>query len=310
MGGVLQNFIIQICYCAVPIFFIFSGYFSGKKTNYFSFMRKKFISVFLPYCIWMVLYFLYFNFGKLLIMKISPTLIHNDSNIFFKWTITDWIHNFLGFAPVQNGDPWLAGQFWFLRDLFCFSILFPFFVLTIKKIPYLWLVSVFIFSSLFTPLCNAHLFTSLFYFSLGIFFGHYDIDFFEIVDDFPFFQLGLLFIGTFILLIMLPNSLNYLSTIEILITVMIILKMSKLSMNSVFLLYLSDYSLFLYLIHMPIIKIVVQKVWLHFFPMINTFFVLFEFFGAAICIIVVSTFIGICLKKVFPRIYSCLIGMR
>lgn len=49
---------------------------------------------------------------------------------------------------------------------------------------------------------------------------------------------------------------------------------------------------------------------LHFFPMVNIFFSLFEYFGVTLVTVTAGEGIGIFLKKLFPRLLALLVGRR
>ena len=74
--------------------------------------------------------------------------------------------------------------------------------------------------------------------------------------------------------------------------------------------WLGGFSFFLFAIHAPILNTVLQKTWIHFFPMRNAFFALFEYFGVAFFDIVLGTGIGIAMKKLAPAAFGLLNGGR
>ena len=61
---------------------------------------------------------------------------------------------------------------------------------------------------------------------------------------------------------------------------------------------------------MPLLSEYLKKLWIHFFPMKNGFFCLFEYFGVTILIVVIGTGIGIVLKKICPKLFILLNGGR
>ena len=73
---------------------------------------------------------------------------------------------------------------------------------------------------------------------------------------------------------------------------------------------LSGYSFFLYAVHTPVLNEVLKRLWIHFFPMVNTLFSLFEYFGVTFLTVVVGTGVGYIVKKFMPRFYSVITGGR
>ena len=73
---------------------------------------------------------------------------------------------------------------------------------------------------------------------------------------------------------------------------------------------LSVYSFFLYAIHMPALNELLKQVWLKFFPMKNTFFCLFEYFGVSFITILLSIGTGALLRKLCPPLFVLLNGGR
>lgn len=65
-------------------------------TQYF--LKKRAKSLLLPYIIWMGLIVFYYGGLKLIILKIRPSLIHNPENTILSWTLTNWIHNTIGYG--------------------------------------------------------------------------------------------------------------------------------------------------------------------------------------------------------------------
>ena len=61
---------------------------------------------------------------------------------------------------------------------------------------------------------------------------------------------------------------------------------------------------------MPIMLSLFQSLWIHIFPMKNTFFCLFEYFGVSFLIVFVGTLAGIVLKKFCRPIFNILNGGR
>lgn len=301
-GDWIQNFIsFGIAYCAVPLFFLFAAYLQTRKSDsYLILLKKRIRSLFVPYCIWILFYFLFF---------VVTNQKFSDPSW---WTFKNIAFYLIGFSEEYGGIPLAASQLWFIRDLIVLTFFSPVLLMLIKRIRFLFVLCLFVLAeSVSIKFIPNFLFGLLFY-TLGLYWGMYDFDLFKLVDKIKIWELIPIFVITFIFVNIKFSEVN--NTAMQLSVCLIALKSSKylISKDAVFkkLSYLSTFSFFLYVIHMPILLQYVQKIWLRFFPMKNTFFCLFEYFGVSILTIVIGTSIGILLRKICPPLFFLLSGGR
>ena len=314
IGVWIQNIIAFFTTSAVPLFLLFAGYLQAKKSDtYLILLRKKIRSLLIPYILWIALYLFYETLVKSWLIKTLPSLFSDHNNVYKFWSVKDYFFHILGYSSEQGGVPLAAGQFWFVRNLFLFVLISPLFVFLVKKTPFFVFLSI---STIFVSvniIWEVNLPYSLFYYIGGLYLGFYDFNLFEKIDRIKWYEIGFYFVVV-LLLYIFQIQLPCYSALATLFSSLIILKFSNvlIQSNKIFEItkYLSDFSFFLYAIHMPVLNVLVQKVWLRFFPMKNTFFCLFQFFGSTIIIVIIGTYIGIFLRKICPPLFSLLNGGR
>lgn len=302
-----------IARCAVPLLFLFSAYFQSLKDEPFTTtLKKKFRSLLVPYVIWIVIYGLYFTFGKLVVMHFAPSLVGNHENTVLHWTGKDWFFKFLGYGAEHDGLPGFAYHFWFMRDLMILVVLFPVLRVLVRRIP----LGFFFFVGgwyLLSPSVPGVSNQALFFYVCGLYWGEYKLPLLEWVDRISWGEGAALFCGAFFVNYYFYSSAT-LYWLMVLAACILLLKLSHVicSRERLFSIAttLSGYSFFLYAIHTPVLNETLKRLWLHFFPMINTFFSLFEYFGVTILTVVVGTGIGITVKRLLPRFYSVITGGR
>ena len=310
----VQLFISQgIARCAVPLFFIFAAYLQVKKSDKYNvLLLKRFKTIFLPFLLWTCIYLLYYGFVKLLILKIAPSMIHNPDKTILNWTITDWIHNIL-YRERAASLPKLAYQLWFLRDLMILIIISPILNLFVKKFKYGFLF--FICVLYVIPFKVYFVINSAYFFYvIGLYFGNYNWNVIEKIDNMKWIEcLFLVLVSIFVthFFFGLDSNMHNLMVISVCI---FMLKVSKIIISKQKLYnlasYLSGFSFFLYAIHTPVLNDYITRGWLHVFPIKNSFYCLFEYFGVTILTIIIGTLIGIVLKKICPPLFSILNGGR
>ena len=111
----------------VPVFFLLSGYFLTVKDNfdYRINLKKKFKSLVIPYCGFMLIYTCISCVGS----QVLPAFFDD----FTKFTARDWLMHLFGIPFVVG--PEFYGPFWFIRELFIFNLLSFALVPAVKKIP-------------------------------------------------------------------------------------------------------------------------------------------------------------------------------
>ena len=305
--------------CAVPLFFMFSAFLQAKKNdNYPVLLKKRAKSLLLPYALWMA--FLAFFYGelKLIIAKIVPQFLGKSEDTCFSWTVLDWIHKILGYKPKIDGSgfdlPEFAVQFWFVRDLLILVILSPIIKWLIKRFP----VGFFslALAAFIIPVRVYFVETTAFFFYVaGMYWGIYDIPLFQKIDQIKWKEIIPLFMIAFVVSHTfgggaLSTSYNFMVFFDCLIFIKLsafIIRKEKLySLFS----YLAGFSFFLFAIHSPLLNGYTSKIWIHFFPMKNTFWSLCQYFIPTLITITIGTGIGIVLKKICPPLFRALNGGR
>ena len=318
-GKWVQLFISDgIARCAVPLFFLFAAYLQAKKNDpYPALLKKRARSLLVPYVLWIGIYLCYTIFGKLLIAKLMPeVLVHPDKTV-FSWNFTDWFARIFGYGKwlgvLPDNNPGAAGQFWFVRDLMILVVCSPLLVRLVRKFP----VGFFALVSLLYAFSVTVYFVeipALFFYVAGLYWGIYDIPLLEKIDHITYVECIALFLIT---CVSACGFLGLESMMFLCMTVASCVLMLKFSAVIVrhekafkIASYFAGFSFFLYAIHMPALNELLRRIWLHFFPMKNAFFCLFEYFGVTALTIVIGTGIGIALKKICPPLFALLNGGR
>lgn len=316
-GRWVQLFISNgLARAAVPLFFLFSAYLQARKNDsYGTLLKKKLSSLLVPYVIWILIYAFYVAGLKLIVLKVVPQLINHPEDTCLNWTAGEWLHKFFGY-PSDNGDtfPGFAIQFWFVRDLLILVVLSPVLKWLAKKIPLALaaIVSILYFSPLQAFFVSDQ---ALFFYVAGLFWGIKDFPLFKKIDRISWKEAGLLFLLCFVCTFTFAGGTGSpLYWLSVIFSCVIFLKLSLFIVNrpKLFSLasYLAGFSFFLYAIHMPALLNLVDKIWLHFLPMKNTFFALLEYFGVSVIVITTGTGIGIALNKICPSLFCVMNGGR
>lgn len=145
----------------VPVFFLLAGFFLTVKDNfdYQKNLKKKFRSLVIPYCVFILAYACISCLGAL----VMPGFFDD----FRKFTAYDWLMHVFG-IPFSTG-PGFYGPFWFIRELLIFNILSFALVPAVKKIPGFLLIPAMIVVY-FLPLTNQIRY-SIPFFLTGMYFG-------------------------------------------------------------------------------------------------------------------------------------------
>ncbi|MBQ5999392.1 MAG: acyltransferase [Treponema sp.] len=298
---------------AVPLFFMFSAYLLAKKNDPYKLMLKKKTKALLtPYLLWPAVTIGIFILAKAAAILIFPDKVNHTLPYVSDWTLEDWICAFIGKYPKHYGnslfEPYI-GPFYYLRDLLIMNLISPVLIYLIKKCRISYFVMMFgIF--LYAPLFLIG-YSGLLYYSLGLFFGLNDIDFFELADRAKWKFLIPAILITWILTI---NRTAAPTTLLVITACIFMLKFSKLISDNQkafgIAKYLASFSFFLYAIHEPKFLNFLVKLWYKFIPAHNSITDTLEFFivGAATCGL--GTLIGIAMKKIMPKVFYMFNGGR
>lgn len=123
---------------AVPAFFLLSGFLLYRKSfSWFSNLKKKAISLLVPYFLINTIWILLFAIGQSL--PFLSAFFTMESNHILSWKVCDWLKAY-GF----NSAP-LVANLWFLRDLFVLNVLSILFIIPLKKCPIICVLIAFVF---------------------------------------------------------------------------------------------------------------------------------------------------------------------
>ena len=298
---------------AVPLFFLFAAYLQTKKDDrYPVLLKKKAKSLLLPFVLWTAFYVFTYGGIKLIVLQVLPQFVSHPDNTIFTWSAADWFHKILGYRKTTS-TPDIAFQFWFLRDLIILTAISPILKFFIRKYPASFL---FALSFIYVIPLRAYFVETpaLLYYSLGLYWGMYDIPLFEKIDKIGWAESIIVFLLSFFITwrFFKPGSTAY--WLMVLTACVILLKLSGVIAvhDKVFKTasYLAVFSFFLFAAHTPALQSGLQIIWLRFFPMKNQFFCIFEYFGVNILTVLIGTGAGIVLRKAFPRFFGLITGGR
>lgn len=307
-----------IARCAVPLFFLFAAYLQAKKADsYGVLLKKRARSLLVPFVLWTALYVFYYGGVKLIVAKIAPQFVHHPETSWLTWTPADWFHNILGYE-LKDGDislPRFAIQFWFLRDLMLLVIASPLIIRLIRRFP----VGFFAITVILFIIPVRHLYVvkvqAVFFYVAGLYWGLYDLPLLEKIDRVSWAESIALFAATFFATWRFYGHNTTMYWCMVLCACELTLKFSRViaahEKSFVVASYLAGFSFFLYAVHTPVLEdSLLKRLWLHFFPMKNAFFCLFEYFGVSVLTIAIGTAAGIALKKICPPLFRLLNGGR
>ena len=306
--NIMYSIFDAITMISVPLFFFFAGYFVFLKSYSFSLLiKKKTQQILIPYIFWIcIIIILYYIAQSTSVMR---PFFSQPYNIIRNFTFIDWIDIFWGKINRPGGVP-IVPQFWFLRDLFILTILYPFLKRLIDFLPIFTItVSLYFFvmdSNIFIVRSDA-----LFFFCLSGVIVKNNINL-EEVDKIKYLDVLLVYVIAAILYIFVPSFSQIASSITILSGMLLLLKLSEyLIMNSrvySFFSYMSKYAFWLYSVHLLIVQSL-AKLFLYFFP-INSFTLVFEYFFVVFIALAISILTGAFFKNYLPFLFSILTGSR
>ncbi|MCR5494979.1 MAG: acyltransferase [Treponema sp.] len=295
---------------AVPLFFAMSSFLLFFKNDaYVVMLKKKVHSLLLPFIIWPLLNMLFFALCKFLGDVVHVGFLAGVGNYdFLTWSFKDWIKCYFGYY----GDGLLyLSQFWFMRDLIILVILSPVLSFIYEKAKYLTVIGLLYleFAGVQVQFVTTE---SLFYFFAGMIWAKSGKDLFEMVKNVHWYQVILLFLGTWFIFWKFQFAPVTTICLMALADAVMLAKFSEVLIKNEkvynLLAYLAKYSFFLYAVHIKILRAIIRTTWLKLFPMKNGFFCLFEYFGVTFTIVIVGTLIGIFLKKFLPKFFALISG--
>jgi len=199
LNGTIINVYVQtaisgrIGRCAVPLFFMISGYLFFYKgmdglESVFKKMKSRIRTLLVPY-LCAAAYFFIFSYGVAIIPGTSK-FMNSPINHLFDLSLVNILKTI--FIDAGNGNP-LAFQLWFLKELMIIVLFAPIWYLLIKYLKYYWLPVVLIISLFEIPYFP---FSALFWFILGTSVKHIDL-------ETKYTRFGLICLGLFILICLL-----------------------------------------------------------------------------------------------------------
>lgn len=306
----IQTFLSDILgSIAVPFFFIVSGFFLGiKQYPYISLLKKKYLSLVLPYFLWSAISFIVM-FG-IQLFPIVKSYFNSDLIV-----EQSFLKNLFDFIDAKY-----VGQFWYIQNLIILFIISPILLWIIRKISCVFLIFLFIMSTL-GLFANSTLLSSssILYFTLGLFFSNHlellkrkysnrYIGVFNLLF-FVFALLLILYKGTLELKL---NDWNFLSVFIIPIGLFVFWITYDIVESAVWKFRYNQiyyYSFFIYAVHGSLLVNGVKKVLVSIVPVSGIGFLTAYFFSFLI-VLFLCIFILYILKHRITRLLSLLMGNR
>lgn len=243
---------------SVPLFFAISGYlffFSLLPTlqNYLKKLQSRAYTLLIPFLFWNMVIFLFYLMAQNI--PFTATYFSGERPIVVELTFLQNMELFFGIGEFKYP---VSYQFWFIRDLILLALLTPLIFIAIRVAPYLFLLIVAIvwFFELMPALYLSLDSTSLFFFSLGAYWGHKKFDF-SLIDR-GWLALLLLFslfslIDLFTERVYVTQLTIFLGTLALFSLTSVLNRSLKIKQN---LIYLSQYSFFTFAIHEPLLSVI------------------------------------------------------
>jgi len=311
----LQYFISQgIARIAVPIFFIISGYlyflsYKNTREKYMTKTKKRIRTLILPYLLISFLTLLCYTF---VLDPLFGSYINKMANILYDPILDTLKKIFINPLPYQ---------LWFLRDLILLTFLSPFIYVFIKYLKF-YFILILIF--LWFPLTSFDFFIfsneSILFFSLGAYLSTKQNIFLKKRKGYTYFFTTFIWL----LILIIKSTVNMklginneisdvLQKISIIIGGISVWALYDIYINketpNSFLLSISSYSFFIYLIHEPLLLSTLKK-------LSNTiirkseFFLPFFYFLNPIITVVSCIIIAKILQRYTPKLYNFITGGR
>lgn len=302
-----------IACCAVPWFFLLSGILLYRKPFRWSDnMRKKVRTLLIPYLIintfWLVFYYTAQH-----IPGLSVYFTH-AGHIIGDYTLPDFVNAYLGFRCDETFRRFpFVRPLWFVRDLLILNFLAKGIEKIINRFPKAAFAA--LITSLF--LCpwlvnyiGTQEITALVYFSLGYYCVKYQFHLKKLDDINPIIMFSIYVVAG--LLACYLRDTMALSLCQIPIALIgggvIYIYATKFRYTKRSILYLSQYSMAIYLFH-PNNILILQKLSARLLP-VGTFYTVFSSFVIPLIIIACCIVFSALLKKYTPRLYGIITGGR
>lgn len=283
---------------AVPLLYFISAYLLFmKKRNYWEIIKKRIRQILVPFLLWpTIILILYLSF--------------NYKNI-RSYDFIDYLDAYLG---IFNRKGMLLPHFWFLRDLFILTLLYPIFSknkvldFIVFGLAIIWLLSgkSFIIG-----------YNSLFYYMLGYFAAKYNFSWYvnKTKKTVLFFIISLLLSITGIIFIYLWKDLVIMQNLIIISLGIFYIIIANYCIGN-FWEKLKKYSFWIYCIHLPILMTVFIKL-LNIFLKLESLNVIIKniciitgYYSIPIFTILSAILIAKIVRIICPKIYAMLNGVR
>jgi len=312
----VQKFISgMIGRCAVPLFFMISGYLFFLKIpdglrSIFEKMKKRVKTLLIPYIIasmFFVLCFVILGF----IPGVDKFMNGNLSVLFEKRWYTILYEVFI---RTDNGQP-VAFQLWFLRDLMILILVSPLPYYLLKYLKWVWVLIVFTLT-LFIPKGLFPVY-ALFWFCLGGYFTEFKSKILNSIEWKGGIILTLIFLTLCLAELFFPDFTvwQYTGTPIILLGIVSlwlfydnVVPNTFLLKNHLWLQTICSFTFFIYLFHEPTLN-VVRKLIVSIFGK-NSMGYLISYLVSPFIFMLAAIIVGIILKKYLPKFYQISIGGR
>lgn len=299
--------------CAVPLFFLISGYlFYSKNYSYSVLVKKKIKSLLIPFLLWPLLY--------LGLYVIKSHFLH-EMNPYCGLNLPDWLAVFIGkyeWGKLPE-NPSLVFQFWYIRDLLLLFFISPILKKILDKETYLLLfftILLWMQSSNFYQK-NAH--QGICFFVLGMYLSKKNFS----IEDLHCIKLKNLLL---ILLVLCPydlflmmdgNKYSICHEFNVIVLSILMLKVGYWIQTKPKLFSkqekLANYSFWMFALHQPILQpmiVHIYKLCILATCMYSGGGYIVMFFVTTISTVLFCLGTGFIIKKIFPRTFSFLIGGR
>ncbi|WP_051261604.1 acyltransferase family protein [Desulfovibrio inopinatus] len=295
----------NVCYITVPLFFSISGYlfmrsFTLTPSAYFTMCKKKFITVFIPFLLFNLIWLLWIYFiGSIPNMGTKNFIL--QQGIFVK---------LFGINTLPINYP-----LWFLRDLLIIFAVSPVFILIFNEIRYLGLLLLYYLWMTQNPTLAFTLYGHAFFFYLGGIFSRQELPIGE-STKIEKLIIPLYLAVLFFLTIDQHFGLDQLTTMYIFKANMVLgvfflwcISRFDVIKNNKLLEFTARYAFFIYLAHEPTLSFL-QKFISTFFTPTNSATQLLYYFGSCIATMAIALCIGMALEKTVPSVYAFATGAR